>query len=183
MTDSDPYTDHCYYCNGEGCVPGCGGLDNSANCPDNYECNPSTHECELKVCDDHPFCDGWDQICNENYDNCFFCGGDCGASDGCCQGCHDSDLNCAYPTPVCDGTAHICGCWNDNDCNVGDFCNTDTNVCEPQCVEDTECVGFDQICNEQYDNCFYCGAGDCETSFGCCPGITNIPFPRPEYKI
>merc|ERR1712241_1249838 len=48
MTVSDPYTDHCYYCNGEGCVPGCGGLDNSANCPDNYECNPSTHECELR---------------------------------------------------------------------------------------------------------------------------------------
>merc|ERR1711993_190211 len=43
--------------------------------------------------------------------------------------------------------------------------------------------GFDQICNEQYDNCFYCGAGDCETSFGCCPGChdsdLNCQYPTP----
>merc|ERR1711953_1425707 len=177
---SPHHPQYCSYCDDTGLCKG--GCIDSANCPDGYECND--HICEeVVLCVEDTECQGYNNTCNVHYNNCFYCGGDCGANDGCCPGCHDSDLNCQYPTPICDGNSHICGCWNDNDCNVGDFCNSDTNVCEAQCVEDTECVGFDQICNENYDNCFYCGAGDCETSFGCCPGShdsdLNCQYPKP----
>merc|ERR1739838_1267451 len=183
MDPADPYTGHCYYCdaNQAQCVPGCGGLGSNNNCPDNYECNLTHHQCELSVCNDSSFCAGFDQICNDNYDNCFFCGG-CGAVDGCCPGCHDDDLNCAYPQPVCNQATHTCGCENDNDCNVGDFCNTDTNTCEQTCADHPECVGFDETCNDNYDNCFFCG-GSCGASDGCCPGChdddLNCAYPKP----
>ena len=41
-------------------------------------------------CDTDAFCDGYDQVCNANYDNCFYRGdsflGDCAAVNGCCKG-------------------------------------------------------------------------------------------------
>lgn len=106
MWGTDSYIGHCYYCDGDKaqCVPGipstrwseiltnsptagCGGLASSNNnCPAGYECDLSTHECSVSVCDDNSFCAGWDQICNTDYDNCAFCGGDCEAEDWCCPG-------------------------------------------------------------------------------------------------
>ena len=64
-----------------------GCIDNG-NCPDGYECNQNSHECEQSVCFDDPDCPGFDLICNAAHDNCFFCGdgSDCASTDGCCQG-------------------------------------------------------------------------------------------------
>lgn len=147
MTDaSDPYNGHCYYCDGDKaqCVPGCGGLglDNNYNCPHDYECNLDTHQCEETICTEDANCDGYDQVCNEAHDNCFYCGGCEGL--GCCPGCHDTDLNC----------------------NQGDICNMDTHMCEPkdQCTSDLECnEGVSGVCdtgNAIYEECFYCSMSD-----------------------
>jgi len=168
----------CSYCEDHECKPGC--IDNG-NCPDGYECNEGSHECEQVVCFDDPDCAGFDQVCNAAHDNCFFCGdgSDCASTDGCCQGCHDSDLNCAYPTPVCNQGSHLCGCSSDADCNSPDYCDTDNNQCVAPCAADNECDGWDAICNEAYDNCFYCG--DCQGP-GCCPGCgsdNNCAYPTP----
>ena len=62
-----------------------GCIDN-ANCPDGYECDTGSHVCVAGVCEDHPDCDGYDEVCDADHSNCFFCGGDCGSSDGCCEG-------------------------------------------------------------------------------------------------
>merc|ERR1712126_584807 len=121
--------DNCAYCSEEGtCLGGCGGLDNDPNCPDGYHCNQDTHLCESGTCDGDEFCEGHDVMCNANYDNCFFCGGDCGSDNGCCEGCHDSTLNCPYPTPVCQDD-HECGCNDNDDLKVKMFViQTSTNV-------------------------------------------------------
>merc|ERR1712126_175393 len=173
--------DNCAYCSEEGtCLGGCGGLDNDLNCPDGYHCNQDTHLCESGMCDGDEFCEGYDEMCNANYDNCFFCGGDCGSDNGCCEGCHDSTLNCPYPTPVCQDN-HECGCNDDDDCLDEDVCNTDLNKCEKipdECQPDTEA----EDCNADvtgecdtdkpvYTQCFYC---DTEGSYNQCkPGCSN----------
>merc|ERR1712126_386873 len=173
--------DNCAYCSEEGtCLGGCGGLDNDLNCPDGYHCNQDTHLYESGMCDGDEFCEGYDEMCNANYDNCFFCGGDCGSDNGCCEGCHDSTLNCPYPTPVCQDN-HECGCNDNDDCLDEDVCNTDLNKCEKipdECQPDTEA----EDCNADvsgecdtdkpvYTQCFYC---DTEGSYNQCkPGCSN----------
>jgi len=180
---------NCAYCSDAGaCLGGCGGLDNDANCPDGYLCNEDTHLCEEGgVCDTDDFCDGFNQTCNANYDNCFYCGGDCGSHDGCCPGCHDSALNCEHPTPVCNLATHTCGCTADADCLDGYYC--EDNTCKPVCSVDGDCDGFDATCNvDTYENCFYCSSN--ETIFKqnecsgdkCCTGCandSNCPYPTP----
>merc|ERR1711884_484123 len=142
--------------------------------------------CELYVCLADTECDGYDQICNAQHDNCFYCGqDDCPHhTDGCCPGCHDSALNCEYPTPVCDQASHTCKCNDDSDCHAEDFCNND-GVCELYvCLADTERDGYDQICNAQYDNCFYCGKDDCpHHTDGCCPGKDAISSTHTHTQI
>jgi len=180
--------DNCAYCaEGGACLGGCGGLDNDQNCPDGYHCNEDSHLCEQGVCDTDDFCDGYDQICNANYDNCFYCGGaDCGSDNGCCEGCHDSALNCQHPTPVCNQDTHTCGCTADADCLDGYYC--EDNTCKPVCQVHSECDGYNAICIvDTYENCFYCSndntfkqnecAGD-----QCCSGCasdSNCPYPTP----
>jgi len=141
--------DNCFYCGEEdcgdlGCCPGC--HDTALNCKENYECNLDTHKCEEMICTEDTDCVGFDEVCNEAHDNCFYCGEeDCGDL-GCCPGCHDTALNCKENYE----------------------CNLDTHKCEEMiCTEDNMCEGFDQVCNDANDNCFYCGeCGD----LGCCPG-------------
>jgi len=183
--------DNCAYCSEEGtCLGGCGGLDNDLNCPDGYHCNQDTHLCESGTCDRDEFCEGYDQMCNANYDNCFFCGGDCGSDNGCCPGCHDNTLNCKHPTPICNQDTHLCGCTEDADCvddnHSGFYC--EDNTCKPECQADSECAGYNAICNvDTYENCFYCSnqravdPNECAGNKCCtgCAGDDNCPYPTP----
>eukprot|EP00090_Calanus_glacialis_P038285 TRINITY_DN6687_c0_g1_i1.p1 TRINITY_DN6687_c0_g1~~TRINITY_DN6687_c0_g1_i1.p1 ORF type:complete len:690 (-),score=119.86 TRINITY_DN6687_c0_g1_i1:89-2158(-) len=182
MTDSSPYEGHCYYCDGEKaqCVPGCGGmgLDNNHNCPADYECNLDTHQCEETICTEDEMCEGFNQVCNDAHDNCFYCGGCEGL--GCCPGCHDTALNCK-PGDVCNMDSHLCEnpnlCETDEDCNqdVSGVCDTGNaiytecffcnmgangNTCEPGCKYDgpTDAVPScpaapTPICNEENHRC------------------------------
>merc|ERR1719511_466411 len=70
-----------------------------------------THQCEEMICTDHEDCEGFDQVCNEAHDNCFYCGGCEGL--GCCPGCHDTALNCK-PGEICNMDSHLCE--NPNEC-------------------------------------------------------------------
>merc|ERR1712241_198219 len=201
-----PHTnDTCAYCSDGQCkggclldsnciypAPVCDVVDHTCKCRDDNDrnsgdfCN-NAGLCEQGMCNDHPECSGYDQICDiANYNNCFFCdgGNGCSSEDGCCEGCHDSGLNCEYPAPICDLADHTCKCNDDSDCHPEDFCNA-SGICEiAVCLADTECNGFDQICNAQYDNCFYCGKDDCPSNAdGCCPGChdsaLNCEYPAP----
>jgi len=172
---SPHHPEYCAYCDAGLCKGGC--ID-SDNCPDGYECN--NHLCEAAACVEDTECPGYNVICNENNDNCYYCGGNCGSNDGCCPGCHDSDLNCQYPTPICDGSSHICGCWNDTDCNAGDFCNHDNNSCEPlpdECQTDADCnVGLSGVCDTDQETgetieCKYCESN----------GLYNVCKPGCKY--
>jgi len=183
MTDSSPYEGHCYYCDGAKaqCVPGCGGLglDNNHNCPADYECNLLTHQCEETICTEDEMCLGFDHVCNDAHDNCFYCGG---CEDlGCCPGCHNTTLNCK-PGDVCNMDSHLCEnpnqCETDKECNqdvsgicdTGNavytecfFCNIDANgnTCEPGCKYDAGPIGPvpscpavpNPICNKQTHRC------------------------------
>ena len=138
---------------------GCGGLglDNNMNCPSGYECNLDTHTCVESICTEDNMCEGYDEVCNEAHDNCYYCGGtDCGAL-GCCpgkisnqpimqqlkgylSGCHDTALNCKQ----------------------GEICNLDTHRCEEmdECQTDEDCntdvSGVCDVGSAIYSECFYC---------------------------
>ena len=62
--------------------------NNDDDCKAEDFCNTDTGKCEpLPTCVEDVECEGFDEICNANYDNCFYCGGDdCQAIDGCCPG-------------------------------------------------------------------------------------------------
>ena len=72
----------------------CDLADHTCKCNDDSDChaedfcNTETGVCELAVCLADTECDGFDQICNDQYDNCFYCGkDDCPHhTDGCCPG-------------------------------------------------------------------------------------------------
>ena len=57
-----------------------------ANCLDGEKCENGL--CVPDICVEDNECVGFDQVCNENHDNCFYCGGDeCPEnSSGCCEG-------------------------------------------------------------------------------------------------
>jgi len=162
MTDSDPYEGHCYYCDSgkAQCVPGCGGLgdDQNHNCPADYECNMDTHQCEEMICTDHEDCEGFDQVCNEAHDNCFYCGGCEGL--GCCPGCHDTALNCK-PGEICNMDSHLCE--NPNECESDEDCNEDVSgICDVEHADYTECFYCDKSPsgNTCKPGCLYDGGSD-----------------------
>jgi len=144
---------NCFYCGttedcgASGCCPGC---LNDSNCP--YPtpiCDQVDHRCGcvsdddcqagdfcdtdknlcVPQCKEDNECEQWNNICNDHYDNCNYCGAPSDCDDfGCCPGC-GSDLNCEYPKPICRNN-HKCGCNVDEDCEVGDECNQDTHICQ-----------------------------------------------------
>ena len=72
----------------------CDVVDHTCKCRDDNDCNSgdfcnNAGLCEQGMCNDHPECSGYDQICDiANYNNCFFCdgGNGCSSEDGCCEG-------------------------------------------------------------------------------------------------
>jgi len=102
---------YCDYCNGGNCDPGC---LNNANCPDNYECNLNTHQCEaMNQCESDPDCNtDVSGICdtqNAEYTECFYCDTDKTCKPGCTNN-GDSTLKprCPATTPNCNPSTHKC---------------------------------------------------------------------------
>ena len=140
-------------------------IDCTLTCPEDAECqgNDDCGQCSGGYCNVDCTCT-YSPPCGCTEDS------ECQNSDGICNlpPPHTPDF-CAYcEAGQCEG-----GCVDNENCPDGYQC-TDHLCQSAVCLEDTECVGFDQICNENYDNCFYCGAGDCNASDGCCPGITFL---------
>ena len=74
-------------------APVCDLASHTCKCNDDSDCHAEDFcnndgVCELYVCLADTECDGFDQICNAQHDNCFYCGqDDCPHhTDGCCPG-------------------------------------------------------------------------------------------------
>ena len=147
-TDSDD-CENCEDCNAGICVP--------RECPDDYECNPETDECEFNPCPNTPCENGAE------------CGPDCGCGDdGFCKPC--SELDCS--TAECAATL---GC----EC-VGSNCNT-TGGCSGSCNNGYECGPGCTCYKGECVPCsnFPCANNDCASRAGCdcvggaCVGTTT----------
>ena len=161
-------------------APICDSTDHTCKCLEDGDCHTGEICNNSGLCEDDGKCDvtsecnGYDEVCNDAHDNCFYCGGDVCLPSGCCEGnsdfiikvafnsnfagCH-SDNNCVHPKPTC-GTDHLCGCETHADCNDEEICNPDTSSCVPACVRDADCnaenEGECDVSTSIYTNCYYC---------------------------
>ena len=67
------------------------GCNTDDDCEAGDYCDNDNNMC-VEKCKDDPECDGYDAVCNDAYDNCFYCG-DC-EGQGCCPGKMVIVFNC-----------------------------------------------------------------------------------------